>query len=340
MTALALPLQANAELVSMRRLEQLLGRSRDDLLRIAGHAGRYYRPFDRRRRRGEGKWRHIDNPTSELKELQSRIQRGILAHVLFPDTMLGGVRCRSIRDNGAHHVRQPMLVTLDLRDCFPRTGNLQIFRAFRTVVGCSPKIAGLLTQLTTFQHRLPQGAPTSLTLANLTLLQMHEDIRTVAERMDLAWTFWVDDIAFSGQRALDAIEPIMGIIHHHGHAVRRSKIECMPCTTRMRVTGVAVNLKPSIELVRRSEIREEIFRLASLQDPLDWELRRVRGQINHVRYISSEQGAALNRLAERFLPAVGAGGARPRTDETRSCSSTARHSHRRVGSALLEVPTP
>jgi hypothetical protein len=59
---------------------QILRFELDDLERIAGRAGRYYRPFDRRNDR-RPKWRHIDNPVGVLKGIQKRIQREILAQL-------------------------------------------------------------------------------------------------------------------------------------------------------------------------------------------------------------------------------------------------------------------
>ena len=142
-----------SNLVSMRRLEQLLGYERSDLARIAEHAGRYYRPFDRRRERNKGKWRHIDNPTGVLREVQGRIQGKILVGVPLPDTMMGGVRGRSIRDNGVRHTRQSMLVTLDLRDCFPRTDDLQVYMGFRAEVDTDFCLPGRESQACAFFSR-------------------------------------------------------------------------------------------------------------------------------------------------------------------------------------------
>ena len=128
-------------LVSMRQLEYLLGRDRKHLRRIAAHAGRYYKAFDRRRERGIGKWRHIDNPTDELKRLQSRINRKILAKVALPATMLGGAKGGTIERNARPHCNTPALVTLDLFNCFPRIDDRAVFRVFRTTLGCSTEIA-------------------------------------------------------------------------------------------------------------------------------------------------------------------------------------------------------
>ena len=75
-------------IVSLGRLEEKLGRGRKDIIRIADRSGRYYRPFDRRKKNGSS-WRHIDNPTGVLKELQSLVQRRILSGVPLPER----IRC-------------------------------------------------------------------------------------------------------------------------------------------------------------------------------------------------------------------------------------------------------
>ena len=271
-------------LVSLRRLEHLLARDRRRIIEIAGSAGRYYRPFDRRRERGKGKWRHIDNPVGPLKAIQKEIQRKILRPLELPETMLGGVAGRSIRDYAAHHVQQPVLVTLDLQDCFPRIGDLKVYKVFREVLGCSTEIAGLLTKLTTFQHRLPQGAPTSPTLANLTLLRMHREIVELADGLGLICAFYLDDIALSGHRAGDAVNSVIKIIQKHGHSARRRKIRRMRSGEAQKVTSVVVNRKISAGRERRQMIRERIFELA--------------GRVNLAMLCGSRRAP---RRAQRFL---------------------------------------
>src|SRR5579859_3608117 len=89
--------------VSMRRLEHLLRDDREHLLTVALEAGRYYRPFDRRKDAAD-KWRHIDNPIGELKLIQSRLFHAILETLPFGDHVIGGVKGRSNRDNTVGHV--------------------------------------------------------------------------------------------------------------------------------------------------------------------------------------------------------------------------------------------
>jgi retron-type reverse transcriptase len=288
-------------IVSMRRLEELLGRSRDDIRRIAKAAGSYYHPFDLQRTVGEGKWRHIDNPVGELKRYQSRIQERMFHDLVFPETMIGAVPGRSIMDNAKFHLGQPMVVTMDLRDCFPRINDAEVYRVFREVLGCSAEISSILTKLTTFQHRLPQGAPTSPAIANLSLLDLHDELTTLAESYNLNCSFYVDDIVFSGARALEVIEPAIHLIHNHGHSVRRNKIKRMPSSTKQFVTGVVVNNDVSVEEGRRRALRTRVFDITRNGGVAENALQSILGEITWISWLNSSQGEALMRKAEKLL---------------------------------------
>jgi len=312
-------------LVSTRHVARLLGMPWKDIERIASTAGRYYSPFDRRKTRGKGKWRHIDNPRGVLKDLQRGIQRHILAPISLPETILGGVRGRSVRDHAEAHVGQPVLVTLDLSACFPRITRHAVYAVYTAKVGCSPGIARILTQLTSFQQALPQGAPTSPTIANLVLLDLHQELQVLARNLGLALTFYVDDIAISGARACEAIEPTIRAVMNHGHGVSRRKIVVAHSGMKQALTGQVVNSVVSIDREKRRDIFQRILDLASSESPLDADLRSVRSSIAHVEYTNPSQGAVLRRLADRTLPDIGFDGHRPRTDETRACRHRRTH---------------
>jgi hypothetical protein len=296
-----------------------------DIERIASTAGRYYSPFDRRKTKGEGKWRHIDNPRGVLKDLQRKIHRQLLAPIVLPDTILGGVRGRSVRDHAEAHVGQPILVTLDLSSCFPSITRHAIYDVYMRQVECSPAIARILTQLTSFQQALPQGAPTSPTLANLALLDLHRELQVLARNFGLALTFYVDDIAISGARAREAVEPTILAVMRHGHGVSRRKIVVAHSGVKQALTGHVVNSVVSIDRPKRRDLYQRILDLASVECPLDVDLRSVRSSIAHVEYTNPSQGAVLRRLADRVLPDVGVEGRRPRTDETRVCRHRRTH---------------
>lgn len=318
-----------APVISTRRLEALLHRDRKDIERIASHAGRYYEPFDRQRS-GSSKWRHIDNPTKEIKDLQSNIYRAILATYSFRTNIVGGIPRRSIKDNMREHVGQPLLVTLDIKNCFPHIHDLDhVFPMFRRL-GFPPEVAALLTKLTTFQHRLPQGAPSSSIIANLVMEPVHDEIEKIAHVYGLHWSMYVDDIAISGARARDAIIPVIRALQREGYAVAHQKIEVMPNAKRQALTGGVVN-RDKISAGRKQieDIRRAIIELHTRPGVIfDHEIRSVLGKINHVKWLNPLQGATLFRFADRLLPQPSASTRRPANSQTRECKSFSRE-HRR-----------
>lgn len=241
--------------------------------------------------------------------------------------MLGCVPGRSIRDNASVHVGQDVLVTLDLMDCFPRISNDAVHRCFRGTLGFGRDVAAVLTKLTTFQTRLPQGAPTSPAIANLVLLPMHREIQGIAYELGLVCTSFVDDIALSGPRAREAIEKVFEVIQRHGFAVRQSKKRCMSASTNQALTGTVVNRKVSAGRKRFQALRQRIYELSTRPTQVgDAELRSIRGSIAHVRYLNQTQGAALERYADRVLPVAGSDIVTCRKAQSyRLCRCTDRH---------------
>jgi len=332
-------LSPHSPLVSIRKLERLLGVERATLFDIASRAGGLYQSFDRRALRGKGKWRHIDNPFPDLKRIQSAILKKVLYSVKWPTPMKGAVPRVSILDNAHVHCNQPVVVTLDFKSCFPNTTHEMVYQALRSNLGCSSQIANLLTKLMTLRRQVPQGAPTSPAVVNLTLLGLCGDLEEIALRHDLKFTIWIDDITISGLLAETAIGEVINAIHRHGHSVSSDKLKVQWRTYRQVVTGVVVNRFPSSAHDRREDIRAQILVLGAKRNPPHREIQSVLGRIANVRQISAAQAESLTRLAEKCLPKQGVGGARGRTDEVVRCDCNPEHclavaSRRRTGLSL------
>ncbi len=286
---------------SMRLLERRLGWTRQNLKRLATTADRQYHPFTQTK--PNGKQREIDNPSAAIKSLQKRINRRILGTVPLPPSILGAVPGRSIRDNGELHAGTPVVATVDLQRFFPSTRFERVFGVYKEIFGCSDEIAKLLTRLTTYRHRLPQGAPTSATLANLTLLPLHDHVQRIAARHEVEASFWLDDITLSGANAEAALVDVEAAIQKHGHRVSPGKTRVMRSwETAQEVTGTVTNRKVSRGRREIESIRAAILDLSAGAKPSDKELRRLRGRIQHVRHLCPSHGHSLLKLAARCIP--------------------------------------
>ncbi|HEX4451711.1 MAG TPA: reverse transcriptase family protein [Kofleriaceae bacterium] len=288
-------------LVSWRQIEFMIGMDRRQLQNLASKAPRFYEPFDVLKRSGNG-CRHIDNPTGLLKDVQGRIMRKILRPVSLPRNMVGGVAGRSVRDNALAHIGQPTLVKLDLRNHFGRITNDQVFAALRRELGMSTEIAAVLTQLTTLQHRLPQGAATSTALSNLVLLPAHREITRLAADHACRYTLFVDDITISGSAARAMIQPTIAVLHLNGFALAADKLEIVDRCERQATTGIVVNRRMTIARQEREAIRREVLQHAANPSMSDRDFRSLVGRIRYVAFIDINSGERLAELADRRLP--------------------------------------
>lgn len=282
------------KLYSLRNLAFQIGFNRQLLLEIAQTGGRFYRPFQKR---GE-KTRRIDNPVLILKEIQKRIQERLLSDISLPDHMHGGVTGRSPITNASKHVKAPLVVSLDIRKFFPFVSNKHVFHVWKDVLGCSPTIARLLTQLTTFERHLPQGASTSTTLANIVLAESDHKIKFLCSEQHIAYTRFVDDLIFSGESSRSIINSVVKILKKAGFRVPHAKMRLMGPRKRHQITGIVVNGEIAVPREKRANIRAAIHSLQSLKDPGRQTLSII-GRIGFVRQVNPRSAESLQRLLER-----------------------------------------
>ena len=266
--------------------------------------------------------RPIDNPLQDLKWIQQRIYRRLLKPMCFPSHVLGAVPNRSVMDNAERHLASTLLVTLDVQQCFPSVTNAHIYRVWSEFLGCSPPVAALLTRLTTCGRHLPQGAPSSPLLANLFIWMIDGPIRRMCEGLHVAYSTWIDDLAFSGERARDLIEPAISLLAANGLKVKREKIRIMGPRATKLLTGTRLgssDVRAPRDKVRR--VRSGIHKLhAGLVSP-DNEERYILGLVGQLRFIyqlcprdasiyagelkEACKGRSLDPPSRKFLDAAG-----------------------------------
>lgn len=292
----ALPPPELRQILSTSRLASLLQMPLKRLKRLAASVDTQYKPFVLvSERDGVTKHRAIDNPLPALKLVQRRIKTALLDRVEMPPELLGGIRDRSVQDNARLHVRRDQVVTLDLKDYFPRITNKMVADAFRSTFGCSRKVTWLLTRLTTYHGHLPQGAPTSTALANLAFVPANSDLRRICSQSGLRHSVWVDDLTVSGLHASRSLSPVIAILKRHHYRLARQKLHIKGQDERQEVTRFVTNRKVSLGRRRLSEFRREVIQACQPGG----DRLRVAGQIAFAAATAPEQAAALRRLLER-----------------------------------------
>lgn len=201
---------------------------------------------------GQLKKRKFKPSKLQLKDVQNRMQRRVLSRIPLIDNIKGSVKGVSSIDNAKCHRGKEYFFQTDLTKCFPSITSKMVFNSLRAK-GFSKQVANLITQLTTVKSEpndinmcLPQGAPTSPTLANIVIEKVDKKILSLILKRGITYTRWVDDLTFSSDKCfIELIPEIMSLIGRNGLKPSRKKTTYKH--KRTLITGAVVykNLKVS-----------------------------------------------------------------------------------------------
>ena len=229
-----------------------------------------------------GGFRLMECPRPRLKELQRRILHGILDRIPTHLAAHGFVKGRSIATFAAPHVAPDVVLRLDLEDFFPAFPAARVQALFRTL-GYPEKVSDLLGGICTnavpravwreppqkfdpaewydarvlyARPHLPQGAPTSPALANLTAYRLDCRLAGLAKSAGAAYTRYADDLAFSGgpelrHSAKRFLAHASAIALEEGFGVNHRKTRILRRGVRQQLAGVVVNQKLNL---RRADL--------------------------------------------------------------------------------------
>jgi RNA-directed DNA polymerase len=288
------------QFVSVRYLASVVGHPPAELRRIANDAENLYAPFTKTQvRNGRTKHRVIDNPQGALKDIQASIKARLLDKVPMPTFMFGGIKGRSAKHNAEVHVGQPEVVNIDLKNFFPSIRSEQVASVWKNHFEAYGEVVWLLTRLTTRRNYLPQGSPASMSLANLVLLPVVEDLQTLCEARGLRISTYVDDVTISGADVRSSLNQIILAFTKGGFRLARNKLRVLPNSDCQVVTGYVVNRHVSVSRDRRESIRKELCGLQGRRIT-ETESSRVRGLIANVAVACPRQAQPLRALLARL----------------------------------------
>jgi len=297
-------------ILSLRDFARRIGTPIGRLKQIADEIESHYRQFSVRDEKTQ-KVRQFRNPSPELKEIHRRINRIILSIADISSIAHGGVAGKSTRSNAGQHLGQPCVINVDVKQFFPNVRHYVVYRLFRGELGFGRDVARLLTRLTTLHSELPQGAPTSTTIANILLSSaVDAPVAIESSALNAVTTRFVDDFTFSGRdprslinttaKALSARR--LPIWRKKSKFQTKAKLKITPLSQRQEVTGLVVNSRhgASVSRKRRDAVRAAIYQLKNISDETlkRKALNSIRGKIAYVCGFNPGSAARLQRYTE------------------------------------------
>lgn len=266
-----------------------------EIVAVSFNRGTLYRSH--RIRKANGTVRILHAPQGPLKLLQQKINHHILDAVQHLRCVHGGVKGRSVITNARRHVGKAIVFSIDIKDFFPSVGTQAVLAIFEAL-GFRGEAANLL-QATTWDGQLPQGAPTSSSLANLSMTRVDVRLDGLAAKHRLDYTRYVDDLTFSGPARLCKLRGlIQRIVEEEGFRLNPDKIQTMHAGMRQVVTNIVVNKKLNLIREDRKEIRRSALRLATLPREERKKDHSVRGQLSWLHSVNPTLGTRMRRLAQ------------------------------------------
>jgi RNA-directed DNA polymerase len=302
------------------RLAWLVHRYADDSRPQSEREAHYhYRWLSKR----SGGRRLIESPKRTLKQAQRRILREILEKVPPHDAAHGFSVGRSILTNARPHVKQAVVVKFDLANFYPSVTFARVTAIFRSL-GYSREAAIWLARLTTsalpanmpfvkeepsavlpyLKRHLPQGAPTSPALANLSAYSLDVRLAGLARSFGANYTRYADDLTFSGPTrfgtSLRDFIPLVGqIVRQERFRLNAAKRKILRSSGKLVVTGVVVNEKINVsrrEFDRLKAVLTNCARHGAASQNRAGHphfAAHVRGRIAQVTQLNADRGARL-----------------------------------------------
>jgi RNA-directed DNA polymerase len=245
----------------------------------------FYKRFKLKKKRGGYRVIHI--PNDELKYLQRWILANILEKRQSHYSCKGFDKLSSTKQNAEIHLKSDAILKLDLLRFYDSINEKRIYGIFRSF-GYQKNLAISFAKLCTtepdklfldsFKQKeqnlknnillridegfLPQGSPTSPKLSNLIANNLDNRLSKLADKNDLKYSRYADDLTFSGNiETLKRIKKVIyKIIIDENFFVNYSKTKFLIRGNPFFITGLSVNNdKVTIPKKRKKEIEHHLF---------------------------------------------------------------------------------
>lgn len=268
----------------------------------------------------KGGVRHIFAPSDDLKVVQKSLNFFLQAYYLCikPKEVHGFVinpryldkNCNIVA-NAQMHTQKKQVLNIDIKDFFPSINIKQVKNLFTSsLFQFDENIANALTFITTYQGKLPAGAPTSPAISNFICLQLDQQLREFCKNMNITYSRYADDLSFSSNNPIntDIILDLINIINANGFSINEKKLRIASSSSKQTVTGLVVNEKVNIDRKTLKKIRAMLHHLKTqgieaatkkhfnienevTERQMDFFINRLEGYINFVGQVRGKKDA-------------------------------------------------
>ncbi|MCH7870934.1 MAG: RNA-directed DNA polymerase [Planctomycetes bacterium] len=261
----------------------------------------------------KGKLRLLDVPVYPIKKRFKCLQKFLQKRLRPHPAAHGGVARRSPFTSARRHLGKRIVLTRDIRDCFPSIHADRMFKALRQT-GFQADTAKLLTGLFIVHDRLPQGSPLSSEAVNLYMSAADNRLSCIFGRQDVRYTRLVDDLvtAFERDNLIPLVSRTVDCATREASLTisekKRQRAGLQKKNSRQLVHGLVVNDRRGIGIrpdqARKARELAESFVAdarrvtAQMLQPVAAKRAKVTGWMQHLRQAKFSPALHIKRLLD------------------------------------------
>lgn len=193
--------------------------------------------------------RKIYVPSIDLLQVQKWINFTILHKVNISANSTAYSTGNSNIKNAKKHLGSQVLIKADIANFFESITEKHVYKIFKNL-GYTKYLSFCFTKICTVCEKnklcfLPQGAPTSPLLANIVCKNMDAKLELLAQKYNLTYTRYSDDLAFSSKdknlNFKSILEEIKSIIKSFNFKPHKRKTRVIMPSQRKIITGILLD---------------------------------------------------------------------------------------------------
>lgn len=232
--------------------------------------------------------RNITAPDRRIKEIQTRILQ-LIQKVKRPEWLISGEKGKSYIDNGKKHINSNYFLTMDIKKFYDNCEREYVFRFLKDKMLMAGDLAGLCTDIVTYDGGIPTGCPTSQLFAFYAYESMFDEIYKIAQKYGCKFSLYVDDMTFSSEITFNKNRMVNEIdrkLRQYGHKPKYKKVKYYSYGEFVPITGTIVTREHELKVPNR--LQKKVY--DGFQD-----VKNYRG-----RKLSEEEQKKVNSLKGRI----------------------------------------
>lgn len=226
---------------TVEEFSKRIGIDKQHLINLSNRVDRQYKSYWVPKKSGQ--LRGIEAPNKELKGVQRWLLKNFLETFTPHECAHGFIPERGIRTNAQVHLGSTMFLCMDIENFFPSISMGQYYNFFKSK-GISDELNIVISNMMSYESRLPQGGPCSPYLSNLIMIDYDKKISDKANSFGVIYTRYADDMTFSCDdidklRTMETF--ILDLFKDGNFKIKTEKTRYYQGEGRSVVTGINMN---------------------------------------------------------------------------------------------------